>query len=354
MKSPRRKFIKQTAYTTAGLGLTASILNACSSGSKPTGESANEAETSVAAAIDPLFFKISLAQWSLHNGFFGDALDKGWPVFNEMLVKDPKSILRGDIDPLNFPAIAKNEFGIDAVEYVNMFFYDRGNDQQYLNQLKQRCDDNGVSSQLIMCDRLGDLGDADDELRRTAVENHYPWVEAAKFLGCHSIRVNAAGSGTAAEVQQAAIDGLGRLSEYGAEAGINIIVENHGGYSSDGMWLSEVMQQVNMDNCGTLPDFGNFCIESGDDGCINEYDRYMGVTQLMPFAKGVSAKSHDFDAAGNETHTDYAKMLNIVKDAGYTGHIGIEYEGSVMSESDGIKATKALLEKTGAAMSTAT
>ncbi len=350
MKSPRRKFIKQTAYTTAGLGLSASILNACTSGSKPTDESQNEAPVATAVSVDPLFFKISLAQWSLHNGFFGDALDKGWPVFNEALVKDPQSILRGDLDPLNFPAIAKNEFGIDAVEYVNIFFYDKGKDQQYLNKLKQRCEDNGVSSLLIMCDRLGDLGETNDELRRTAVENHYPWVEAAKFLGCHSIRVNAAGSGTAAEVQQAAIDGLGRLSEYGAEAGINIIVENHGGYSSDGMWLSEVMRQVNMDNCGTLPDFGNFCIESGDDGCINEYDRYKGVAELMPYAKGVSAKSHDFDVSGNETHTDYTKMLTIVKEAGYTGHIGIEYEGSVMSESDGIKATKTLLEKTGAAL----
>ncbi len=352
MKSPRRKFIKQTTYTTAGIGLTASLFNACSSTPETKEETQEEPETSESTAVTVPFFSISLAQWSLHNGFFGDALDQGWPAFNEMLKKDPRSILRGDIDPLDFPSIAKNQFDIRAVEYVNIFFYDRVKDQTYLNELKKRCDDNDVSSLLIMCDRLGNLGDIDDELRRTAVENHYPWIEAAKFLGCHSIRVNAAGEGTADEVQQAAIDGLGRLSEYGAEAGINVIVENHGGYSSNGAWLAEVMHQVNMENCGTLPDFGNFCIESGDNGCINEYDRYKGVTELMPYAKGVSAKSHDFDESGNEIHTDYSKMLSIVKDAGYTGHIGIEYEGSILSETDGIKATKALLEKVGTMMGT--
>lgn len=350
MKSPRRKFIKQTAYTTAGLGLTASFLNACSSGTTSDAQTQEDNSASDIATVDPMFFSISLAQWSLHNAFFGDALDKGWPNFHEMLAKDPASILRGDVDPLDFPAIARNEYGIDAIEYVNVFYFDKAKNQEYLNQLKQRCDDNGVSSVLIMCDSLGNLGDLNDELRRTAVENHYAWVEAAKFLGCHSIRVNAAGNGTAEEVQQAAIDGLGRLSEYGAEAGINIIVENHGGYSSDGLWLAEIMRQVNMGNCGTLPDFGNFCIESGDDGCVNEYDRYKGVSELMPYAKGVSAKTHDFDAAGNETHTDFSRMLTIVKEAGYTGHIGIEYEGSVLSEPDGIKATKALLENMAAAL----
>ena len=203
-----------------------------------------------------------------------------------------------------------------------------------------------------MCDGEGNLGATDDGERTTAVQNHYKWLEAAKTLGCHSIRVNAAGNGTEDEVRQAAIDGLGKLSEYAAQFNLGVIVENHGGYSSDGNWLASVISGVGMDNCGTLPDFGNFCIERIRDAdgtwtCTNEFDRYKGVELLMPYAKGVSAKSHDFDEQGNEIHTDFEKMLGIVKAAGYTGFIDVEYEGSKLSEKDGIKATKALLEKVG-------
>jgi len=100
------------------------------------------------------------------------------------------------------------------------------------------------------------------------------------------------------------------------------------------------MKQVDMNNCGTLPDFGNFRVKEGE-----MYDRYKGVAELMPFAKAVSAKSHDFDEKGNETHTDYSKMMKIVIDAGYSGFVGIEYEGSVLDEYAGVKATKALLER---------
>ena len=243
--------------------------------------------------------------------------------------------------------MAKKDCGIDAVEYVNIFFKDKAEDAAYLSQLNTICNDNGVSNVLIMCDGEGNLGDSDEAKRNEAVENHYKWVEAAKTLGCHSIRVNARGTGTDEEVATAAIDGLGRLSEFAKDFDINVIVENHGGISSDGKWLSNVISSVGMANCGTLPDFGNFCIESNEDGCINEYDRYLGVKELMPFAKGVSAKSHDFDENGDEIHTDYTKMLKVVKEAGYRGHIGIEYEGTEDSENMGIMKTKTLLEKVG-------
>jgi sugar phosphate isomerase/epimerase len=167
------------------------------------------------------------------------------------------------------------------------------------------------------------------------VENHYKWVEAARFLGCHSIRVNAQSSGPYEEQLKLAADGLRRLSEFGAMHELNVIVENHGGLSSNGKWLASVIQRVDLQNCGTLPDFGNF----------GDYDRYQGVKELMPFAKGVSAKSHDFDAEGNETRTDYAKMMQIVLDADYHGYVGIEYEGSKLGEMEGIAATKKLLER---------
>jgi len=207
-----------------------------------------------------------------------------------------------------------------------------------------------------MIDNEGGMAETDAKLRNEAVENHYKWVDAAKFLGCHSIRVNAFSSNkNAEEAAKAAVDGLGKLAEYGNGAGINVIVENHGGFSSNGQWLSGVMKTINLPNCGTLPDFGNFCIRRDnktgnpwEGDCVEEYDRYQGVAEMMPFAKGVSAKSHEFDDQGNCIETDYRKMLKVVKDAGYTGRLGIEYEGDKHSEEEGIKLTKALLEKVGA------
>lgn len=277
---------------------------------------------------EDLFFDISLAQWSLHNALFD-----------------------GELDHLDFAATAKNEFGINAVEYVNQFFKDKAEDTDYLDEMNQRCSDLGVEQVLIMIDGEGNLAVSDDEARSEAIENHYKWVEAAEYLGCHSIRVNAYGEGTPEEQHTAAVDSLGRLATFAKDYDINVIVENHGGYSSNGAWLAGVMAEVDMDNCGTLPDFGNFCLKSEGGACVDEYDRYKGVEEMMPYAKGVSAKSHVFDEEGNETNTDYIKMLQIVKDAGYTGYIGVEYEGSELSEFEGIKATKKLLVEAGKELS---
>jgi L-ribulose-5-phosphate 3-epimerase len=202
-----------------------------------------------------------------------------------------------------------------------------------------------VRSLDIMCDGEGAIGDPDDAARTQAVENHHKWVEAARFLGCHSIRVNAQSQGTPEEQRGRVVDGLRRLVEFGAERGINVIVENHGGLSSNGAWLSSVIRAVDHPRCGTLPDFGNFSLHPGE-----EYDRYQGVAEMMPFAKAVSAKSYDFDERGNETRIDYLRMIRIVLAAGYSGYIGIEYEGERLSEPDGIRATKALLERVRAAL----
>lgn len=269
---------------------------------------------------EELFFDISLAEWSLH-----------------------RALQSGELDHLDFPTVAKQEYGINAVEYVNQFFADKAEDRAYLDELNTRCSDLGVDQLLIMVDGEGALAVSDDQERLKAVENHHKWVKAAKHLGCHSIRVNTYGDGTREVQKEAAVDSLGRLSEFAKDYGINIIVENHGGYSSDGRWLADVMQQVDMENCGTLPDFGNFCIRSEKGSCVEEYNRYKGVRQMMPFAKGVSAKSYAFNDEGQETTIDYHRMLKIISDAGYTGHIGIEYEGDGIGEYDGIKATKALL-----------
>ncbi|MBP6821757.1 MAG: sugar phosphate isomerase/epimerase [Acidobacteria bacterium] len=291
----RRDFMKQSAA--AGIALAAG-------------------ETLANAAAKQVF-KISLAEWSLH-----------------------KTLFKKDLDNLDFAKTAKQDFGISAIEFVNQFFKDKAKDVSYLKELNKRAKDYGVEHRLIMCDGEGALGDPDATKRTQAVENHYKWVEAAKFLGCKIIRVNAQSKGSYEEQQKLAADGLRRLSEFGAKHKIAVIVENHGGLSSNGQWLTGVMKLVNHPNCGTLPDFGNFRVSQNE-----MYDRYKGVTEMMPYAKAVSAKTHNFDERGEETETDYHKMMKIVLDAGYRGFVGIEYEGEKMSEADGIKATKKLLER---------
>ncbi len=295
----RRCFLQHAAFA-ASVGTTFSLL----------GQSEQPGEDATPPARRRPLFRISLAEWSLHRTLFG-----------------------GKLDHLDFAKVARNEFGIRAVEYVNQFFKDKAKDAQYLAEMKKRAEDHGVRSLLIMIDGEGRLGDPDAAQRRAAVENHFKWVEAAKELGCHSIRVNAASEGSYDEQLKLAADGLRQLSEFAAPLEMNVIVENHGGLSSNGKWLASVIQAVNLKNCGTLPDFGNF----------HDYDRYQGVQETMPFAKAVSAKSHDFDEQGNEIHTDYFRMMRIVLDAGYRGWVGIEYEGSKLDEYEGIRATRRLL-----------
>jgi len=268
-------------------------------------------------AQEPGRFGISLAEWSLH-----------------------RTLRAGKLTNLDFPRVAKEDFGITAVEYVNQFFKDRARDTAYLKDLKSRADGLGVRNVLIMVDGEGMLGHPEDAERAKTVDNHKQWVEAAKFLGCHAIRVNAQSKGAPDEQARLAADGLRALGEFAAPYDISVIVENHGGLSSNGGWLAGVIRRADLPNVGTLPDFGNFRISRDE-----EYDRYKGVEELMPYAKGVSAKAHDFDAQGNEVHTDYRKMLDIVIASKYRGFIGIEYEGQALSEPEGIKATKVLLER---------
>lgn len=295
----RRVFLKHTAALAAGSALSAF---ACQSS-----EAANKAPV----------FQISLAEWSLH-----------------------RALKEGRLDNLDFAKTAKQDYGIEAIEFVNQFFKDKAKDQSYLSELKKRADDLGVKILLIMIDNEGNLGDANLRKRVQAVENHYQWVEAAKYLGCHSIRVNAASSGAYEEQMFRAAEGLRGLTEFADQHDINVIVENHGGLSSNGEWLAGVIRKVDHQRCGTLPDFGNFKLDEA-----TEYDRYKGVAELMPYAKAVSAKSHEFNDKGEEVRTDFHKMLRIVVRAGYHGYLGIEYEGNKHSEQEGIVLTKKLLEK---------
>ena len=282
----------------------------------------------------PPFFKLSLAQWSLH-----------------------KKIQSGEMSPLDFAEKAK-EHGFEGIEYVSQLYKEelkkdpdpKAAMAKLLKILKEKSEKHKVQNVLIMVDGEGYLATLDDAERAETVEKHKKWVDAAKYLGCHSIRVNAHGEGTAEEVAEAAVKGLTALSDYAEKQGINVLVENHGGYTSNGQWLADVMKRVGKSNCGTLPDFGNFCQTVGygsinSENCKDPYDIYKGVSELMPYAKAVSAKSYDFDKEGNQPKIDYVKMLQIIKDAGYTGFIGVEYEGANLEEEEGIIATKKLLLK---------
>ncbi len=263
-------------------------------------------------------FKISLAEWSFHRALFAKEMTN-----------------------LDFPVITR-ELGMDGVEYVNQFFMDKAKDEKYLAELKKIAKNEGVENVLIMCDSEGMVGHPEEAERLKTVENHKKWVDAAAFLGCHSIRVNAGSRGTYEEQQKLAADGLRKICEYGDTKKINVIVENHGGLSSNAEWLVGVMKLVDHKRVGTLPDFGNFVInrETGE-----EYDRYKGVELLMPYAKGVSGKSHNFDAQGNESDMDFYRLMKIVKDSGFTGFVDVEYEGDKLSEKDGVIATRDLLQK---------
>lgn len=298
----RRSFVKNAALSAAALSVAPAAFS----------------NPSVSFAMDEeLFFRISLAEWSLNGALFD-----------------------GKLDNLDFPAYAKERFDIHAVEYVNQFFPSAS--KKYARELLRRTTDLNINNVLIMIDGEGELGDQYEPKRKRSVERHFAWIECAEVLGCHSIRVNAAGSGSKEEVASAVIKSLTELCTFADDYGINVIVENHGGYSSNGAWLASVISEVGMDNCGTLPDFGNFMISRTES-----YDRYKGVRELMPYAKGVSAKSRAFDDQGHEINSDYFRLLKIVKEAGYRGYIGIEYEGRNLSEDEGIMATKKLLMEAG-------
>ncbi|WP_445386210.1 sugar phosphate isomerase/epimerase family protein [Robiginitalea sp. IMCC44478] len=322
----RRKFIERSSK--AGVAMSILGLAACKEQKKTAVMENNEGDASSTAP----FFKLSLAQWSMHR-----------MIWNE------------GVDPYSFAERSKN-WGFSGLEYVSALYYKELEAAEFspeaMKKFVDRCNEeaskHGMENVLIMIDGQGDLATTDAADREAAVKNHHKWVDAAAAMGCHSIRVNLSGSTDPQEWIPNSVDGLTQLATYAREKQINILVENHGGLSSNAEMLATVMEQVGMDNCGTLPDFGNFCIRRNDpsdygSGCAEMYDRYLGVEQLMPYAKAVSAKSHNFDGQGNETETDFLKMMQLVKDAGYSGFVGVEYEGNELGEEAGILATRDLL-----------
>lgn len=292
----------------------------------------------LAAAKEPPF-KISLAEWSLNKGIFGkEGAERH--------------------EHLDFCKIARS-LGIDGVEYVNQMFFDKAADAAYLAEMKSRQDGEGVKGLLIMCDREGNLGDPDDAKRAKTIENHLKWLDAAATLGCHSIRVNAASDPKLSwdEQMKLAADGLHRLCEEGDKRGLFVVVENHGGLSSNGLWLTGVMKLADHARVGILPDFGNFYTDRNKGEL---YNPYKGLREFMPWVKkAVSAKAYNWDTGagkfytedpreGREMTLDFQRLIDIVVKAGYNGYIGIEYEGDKHAEIEGIKRTKQALDEIAA------
>ncbi len=287
----------------------------------------------------PLSFRISLAQWSLHRAFFGSS-STGTDRVALLQSDDPDRALQGPLHPLDFPVIARRDYGLDGVEYVNTFMYGHADDERYLAELDRRARGEGVTSVLIMCDLEGALGDPDPDQRAQAVTNHVKWLRAAARLGCHAIRVNAESAGAPSEQARLVADGLHALATAAEPYHLHVIVENHGGISSRASWLVDAIRRADHPLLGTLPDFGNFSISATE-----RYDPYRGVREMMPLARAVSAKSYDFDDTGEEIRVDFHRMMSIVLEAGYHNWVGVEYEGDGLGEPEGIRATVGLLER---------
>ena len=262
-------------------------------------------------------FRISLAEWSIH-----------------------KAIRAHTLSNLDFPQVARERFGIEGLEFVNQLW--EAPTQDYLGRLKQNMARYGCKGVLIMCDGEGMMGHSDPAARRKVAENHYKWVDYAAELGCHSIRCNMHPEkqpATPAEIDAFigyCVDSFSRLCEYAKPRELNVIIENHGGISSDPDVMVRLMKTVNLPNFGTLPDFGNF---------PKTVDRYEAVRKLMPYAKGVSFKCFDFGPDGRETTIDMDKMMKIVLDSGYHNWVGIEYEGERLTEFEGIAGGKRFLDQ---------
>lgn len=328
----KKKNVFQNGFL-AVLAIVVTGFYSCKPNQKKETSENQESEEVVAEITEPTY-QLSLAQWSI----------------NRMIREE-------GVDPYTFAEKA-SKWGFDGLEYVSQLYYPTLEKDDFseeaMNTFVEKCkaesEKYGLENLLIMIDGQGDLAAEDENERKEAAENHHKWVDAAAALGCHSIRVNLSGTMDPSLWVDASVDGLTQLCTYAKDKNINVIVENHGGPSSNAEWLASVIEKVGMDNCGTLPDFGNFCIKRADGSyyeskCVEEYDRYKGIEELMPYAKGVSAKSYGFDEEGKETTIDFARMIKIIKDSGYTGFIDVEYEGNEMGEEDGILATKKLLEE---------
>jgi len=302
------------------------ILSICLLSCNNSNENKKEEIVEVEAEASANDVKFSLAQWSYNRDLFA-----------------------GDMNTFDFIRKAKEQ-GFDGVEYVNQFFQDKVDNINFLDSLKQISQESNIQNVMIMIDREGELGNSNEEKRIEAVANHKKWIDAAAHIDCISIRVNAHGDGTEDEVRAACAKSITELADYGKAKGILILIENHGGYSSDASWLLSLYIKIKHSNVSLLADFDNWCIEREDgklwgSPCVKEYDRQKGMMELLPFSKGISIKSFEFNENGFETKMDYPALFKIIKESNYNSFYAIEYEGHTRSSDEGVKKTKALADR---------
>ncbi len=296
----------------------------------------------------PELVKISLNQWSLWTEYVGDtSADDWWDTFLRNLRSNPAAILRGSLDPMDFPRLTREVYGLDAIELESSLYFAHVRDQAYFRRLRQRCDDLGVRCQVLSDVWSGNLGAIDGNRPTEIANNYHPWVDIAALLGCHSLMVDVNGRrGDRNVVKDAAVEGLSALAAYAGARNVCILAENHGWYSSHPPWLVDIIQSVNSPFCRLNVDLGNFCRTWRGGQCVDQqYDPYEGVALMMPYAKNVSAKTMAFDGQGNDTRTDYVRMLRIIRESGYRGYLGVEYAGEQFSGDRGIRMTLALINR---------
>ena len=314
---------------------------------------------------------ISLSSSLLNNSLFANYLSKKLKISLQCF-SFASEFYKGKFDLSNFSKIVRETYNLDGAEFWSIPFMGKEKNSIFLNELRQKSNDYGIKNTIILVDLLdmqtmkqgNSLASIDKKERNQAVEDHKPWIDAAKSIGCDSIRINLWSDASKQDVTKVSLESISKLLEYSSDKNISIVIENHGGYTGDAKWLVNLIKKINNKNLGTLPDFGtlNFCIkrdlsdtEIFSSKCLNQYDKYLGVKELLPFAKGISAKSTQFDLKGNETATNFKKMLRLIKKSNFEGYMSIEYEGAIrdtfsqknnhLSTHDGILATKKLLEK---------
>ena len=309
----------------------------------------------------------------LAPNLFAKKIDKSKMDIGLQMYSFAPLIMQGKFDLLGFPDLVKNTYGINGAEYWSIPFMGRENDKDFLNDLKRRSDDIGVDNLIILVDDIDiktmqsgpSLASSNKNDRDTAIDYHKKWVDVAKNIGCHSIRINLRSEEeNDQKILENSSESISKLIEFSKQDNISIVIENHGGITGDADWLVSLMKNVDSKHLGTLPDFGtyNFCIKRGNlnfqslsENCEDQYDKYLGVKKLMPYAKGVSAKSHEFDKDGEELSTNYSRMIKIISESNYKGYITIEYEGAMkgmfggegtyLNPHEGILATKKLINK---------
>ncbi len=270
--------------------------------------------------------EIGLSTWSLHRhmGPIKRQVVTDTGEKHEWTEEYPE-----DVSLLDFAGFARKEYGLTHLELIQMSF--PSTEASYLKKLRSAVEAAEAVIENVPID-VGDICELAPERRAEHVRNIKSWMDVAAAIGSRAVRVNTGPSREGSDALALAVESCKRLAEHADKLGLNVLIENHGGISSDPQLLKQLIESVSTERMGACPDFGGF----------DEAIRYDGLQKIMPLAKLVHAKSYAFDEHGEETAIDYARCMQIVKNSGFSGVLSIEYEGDG-NASEGIKKTKELI-----------